>query len=79
MTRLILLAAAAMLVCGGSAFAQAAIGRPAGYNAPPMENAVIAHHDRQVARRAAAHGNYRRAAIANHAANVAAAQANAPR
>jgi hypothetical protein len=53
---------------------------PAGPGANPAVNAQIAHHDAQVARRAARHGNYRKAAIAHHASGVAAAQsADAPR
>ncbi len=60
------------------AFAQ--IAPPAGPGANPGENAAIAHHDRKVARRAARHGNYRKAAVANHAANTAGAEAaEAPR
>jgi hypothetical protein len=53
---------------------------PAGPGANPAVNAQIAHHDAQVAHRAARHGNYRKAAIARHAAGAAAAQAQeAPR
>jgi hypothetical protein len=51
---------------------------PPAPNAAPAANAQIAHHDRVVARRAARHGNYHKAAVANHAANAAAADANAP-
>jgi hypothetical protein len=47
---------------------------PAGPGANPAVNSQIAHHDAQVARRAARHGNYRKAAIAHDAANTAAAQ-----
>jgi hypothetical protein len=59
------------------AFAQ--VAPPAGPAADPAQNAAIAHHDRKVARHAARHGNYRKAAAASHAANAADAQAAAPR
>ncbi len=53
---------------------------PASPEAGAATNAAIAHHDRKVAHRAARHGNYRKAAVASHAANAAAADASvAPR
>ena len=51
------------------------IAPPAGPAANPNANAAIAHHDRVVAHRAARRGNYRKAAVASHAANAAAADA----
>ncbi len=63
-----------LLACSfAPAFAQ--VAPPAGPDANPAANAAIAHHDRQVARRAARHGNYRKAAVAQHAANAAATDA----
>jgi hypothetical protein len=60
------------------ALAQPVVAPPAGAMAAPSTNAAIAHHDRMVARRAARHGNFHKAAVASHAANVAASQAAAP-
>jgi len=48
---------------------------PAGPAAGVGTNAAIAHHDRQVARRAARSGHFHKAAVASHAANGAAADA----
>ena len=64
-----------LLACSFAIPAFAQIAPPAGPEANPTTNAVIAHHDRQVARRAARHGNYRKAAVAQHAANAAATDA----
>ncbi len=55
--------------------ALAQIAPPAGPDANPATNAAIAHHDRKVARRAAHHGNYHKAAVAEHAANAASTDA----
>ncbi len=66
---------AALLACTFAMPALAQIAPPAGPEANPAANAAIAHHDRVVARRAARHGNYRKAAVANHAANAAATDA----
>jgi hypothetical protein len=70
----------ATILVGAIALPAAAqqIAPAAGHDAPPAENAAIAHHDRVVARRAARHGNYRKAAIASHAANNAAVDAHTP-
>ena len=54
------------------------VAPPAGPEANPGTNAAIAHHDRKVARRAARHGNYHKAAVASHAADAAAADASVP-
>jgi hypothetical protein len=43
--------------------------------APAGVDAAVAHHDRKVARRAARHGNYRKAAHASAAANAASTDA----
>ena len=55
--------------------AMAQIAAPAGPDAAPSTNAAIARHDRFVARRAARHHNYHKAAVANHAADAAATDA----
>ena len=60
------------------ALAQPVVAAPAGPEAAPSTNAAIAHHDRMVARRAARNGNFRKAARASHAADVAATQAAVP-
>ena len=52
------------------------VAPPAGPMASAGTDAAIAHHDRRVARRAARHGNFRKAAVASHAANAAAADAS---
>ena len=75
MTKILLCALLASLT---AAPALAQIAAPAGPGAPPAANVAIAHHDRLVARRAARNGNWRGAAEANHAANVARAQAVNP-
>ncbi len=64
-----------LLACSFAVPALAQVAPPAGPDANPAANAAIAHHDRQVARRAARHGNYRKAAVASHAANAAATDA----
>jgi hypothetical protein len=70
-----------ILIAGSIAFPAMAqpVAPPAGPGANPGENAAIAHHDRKVARRAARHGDYRKAQAASHAANTAAAESQAPR
>ncbi len=55
--------------------ALAQVVSPAGPVASPGTNAAIAHHDRAVARKAARHGNYHKAAKAAHAADAASADA----
>ena len=65
----------ALLACAFALPALAQVAPPAGPDANPATNAAIAHHDRKVARRAARHGNYHKAAVAEHAANAAATDA----
>ena len=65
----------ALLACTFALPALAQIAPPAGPDANPATNAAIAHHDRRVARRAARHGHYHKAAVAEHAANAAATDA----
>ncbi len=64
-----------LLACTFVLPALAQVAPPAGPDANPATNAAIAHHDRKVARRAARHGNYHKAAVAEHAANAAATDA----
>ncbi len=64
-----------LLACSFALPAFAQVAPPAGPDANPATNAAIAHHDRVVAHRAARHGNYRKAAVAQHAANAAATDA----
>ncbi len=66
---------AAVIALATALPAAAQIAPPAGPDANPAVNAAIAHHDRVVARRAARHGHYRKAAVAAHAANAAATDA----
>jgi|GEM_PF-1763810 len=77
MNKLIALSLLASVIAA-PAFAQDVVP-PAGVAANPGTNAAIAHHDRVVAHRAARHHHYRKAAIASHAADTAAAQASVPR
>ncbi len=70
---------ATALVCAVALPAAAQQVDPAaGHDAPPAENAAIAHHDRVVAKKAARHGNYHKAKVADHAAANAAADAHTP-
>lgn len=73
----LLLATAIFCTSALPAFAQQ-IAPAAGHDAPPAENAAIAHHDRVVARKAARHGNYRKAHAAANAATNAAVDAHTP-
>ena len=66
------------MLCAIALPASAQIAPPAGPDAPPADNAAIAHHDRVVSHRAWRHGNRHKAAVAAHAANAAAADATAP-
>ncbi len=77
--RNILLTALMASVIAVPAMAQV-VAPPPSPAAPAGVDAAVAHHDRAVARRAARHGHYRKAAHAASAANAAAADASvAPR
>ena len=65
----------ALLIAATALPATAQVVPPAGPVASAGTDAAIAHHDRKVARRAARHGQYRKAAAASHAADAAATDA----